>query len=85
MFDFDSRETYLAARAEWRMEYALLTTKIREKRLIMRTSHDDVARSGAQYQRAMLRSDARKLMERRAEMTERMREQVAASREQEAA
>jgi len=82
--NFTDRTSYLAARTAWRKAYAEITSQIYQLRIAIRSSAG-ADMSNEQYRKAMRRSDARKMMETRTEMTEMMRKQVAAERtEQEA-
>jgi hypothetical protein len=83
---FTNKETYIAWRAEWRADYAELTTKIRSLRREMNEAfRDNRPAANAQFQLRMARYKANEMMELRAEAKTRAAEQYAASRQSQAA
>ncbi len=60
--DFNDRDTYFAARAEWRKDYKALSTEIRQTKLLSRKAQSE-GLPGKQWQLANMRKMARNMIE----------------------
>lgn len=76
-FTFDSRDTYVAYRADWRAKYRALTLEIRANKAAQRNSKSNDEVAGLQSELHYLRRQANELMKERTAATEFKNQQMA--------